>query len=110
MAGIQDHGMTLINRSPGAFIVLANVVVFGTIGAEAWMWGTATVAAVAATFVLIIAIALLIGYAAVRMMDDSVSTPSDRPAVAAPAPEVAPAPVAPAARPVARRRTFAHPA
>lgn len=62
--------MSFIDRSPGAFIVLANVVVYGVVGAEIWMWTASSVAAVAVTLALIVACAAFICRAALSLMDD----------------------------------------
>jgi hypothetical protein len=89
--------MSFLDRSPGAFIALANLVVYGVVAAEIWMWTAASVAAVASTLLLIIVCAGFICRAALRLMDDGASA---RPA---PAPVVEAEPVA-VERPVAPRR------
>lgn len=67
--------MWLIDRSPGAFIVLANLVVFGVIGVEIWMWTAASVPAVAFTLLLIAAVAGVICRATLHLMDDAAPGP-----------------------------------
>jgi hypothetical protein len=61
----------LIDRSPGLFIVLANVVVFGVIGVEVWMWTAASVLAVAFTLLLIATFAGVICAVTLRLLDDA---------------------------------------
>jgi hypothetical protein len=101
--------MWLIDRSSGAFIALANLVVYGVIGVEIWMWTAASVLAVAFTLVLIAAVAGVICRATLHLMDDAAPGPvpgsvpvrvaapaalAVTPAPAAPAPAPAPAPAA----------------
>jgi hypothetical protein len=99
--------MNYVNRSPGTFIVFANLVVYGVICVEIWMWTAATTAVVAATLALIAICAALICRSVLVLMDDdeaddiagvqAAAAPAPAPAAAAPA---APRPVrAPAARP-----------
>jgi len=68
--------MRYLDRSPGAFIVLANLVVYGVIGVEIWMWTVASVAAVAVTLALIAVVAGVICHSAVSLMDDGISVPA----------------------------------
>lgn len=79
--------MFLINRTPGGFIALANVVVYGVIGLEIWMWTVASVAAVAGVLVFIALCAVLICRSVVHLMDDDApqipkptATPDPQPA------------------------------
>ncbi|WP_205696888.1 hypothetical protein [Conexibacter sp. SYSU D00693] len=91
--------MKLIDRSPGLFICAAFAVVYGVIGVEAWMWTAASVAAVAGTLTLIIAVALAIGTAFYKLLDDGTD--------AQPVPAATPEPVE---RPQAVRVPAARPA
>ncbi len=75
--------MLLINRSPGMFIVLANLVVFGVIGVEIWMWTAASTLAVAFTLTLIAVCAGVICLSAVRLLDDATGLPATAPVAAA---------------------------
>ncbi|UTI64910.1 hypothetical protein NBH00_01580 [Paraconexibacter antarcticus] len=59
----------LIDRSPGLFIALANVVVFGVVGVEAWMWTASSVLAVAFTLLLIVTVAGGICAVTLRLLD-----------------------------------------
>jgi hypothetical protein len=61
---------SLIDRSPGAFIVLAHGVVFGVIGLEAWMCVSGSMLFLTGVMALILVVALLIGRAVWRLMDD----------------------------------------
>lgn len=63
--------MPLIDRSAGGFIALANVIVFGVVGAEIWMWTVATTAAIAVTLALIAVVAGVICAAVLHVMDDA---------------------------------------
>jgi hypothetical protein len=85
--------MPYINRSPGTFIVFANLVVYGVICVEIWMWTVATVAAITVTLVLIALCAGLICRSVLVLLEDGADEPA-----AAPVPALAPP--APAARPV----------
>lgn len=86
--------MTYLDRSPGAFIALATLVVYGVVSVEIWMWTVASVAAVAVTLTLIAVTAVLICRSVLHLMEDGTSAP-----VASPTPSAAPRAVAaPAAR------------
>jgi hypothetical protein len=111
--------MLLINRSPGMFIVLANIVVFGVIGVEIWMWTAASTLAVAGTLALIAVTAGVICLSAVHLIDDASGIEPKAAPVAQPTPEpvfmtssaVSPADVSvavPAAARAPRTRTVAH--
>lgn len=94
-------------------MIVANVVVFGVVAAEIWMWNAASVAAVTVTLALIVVCAGFICRAALSLMDDGTTTAA--PAVAETVvPEEAPAPAAVPAvtveRPVARRVGSVRPA
>jgi len=99
--------MPLIDRSPGAFIVLANTVVYGVVGAEIWMWTASSAAAVAVTLALIAVCAGCICFATLRLMEDGV-TPVEATDVADEPVVQEAAPVLP--RPTVRRVGPAHPA
>lgn len=94
--------MPLLDRSPGAFIALANLVVYGVVCVEIWMWTAASVAAVAVTLTLIAVCAGLICRAVLHLMDDGVTTAeptASRIAVPSRAAPTADAPTAATARP-----------
>jgi len=87
--------MTYLDRSPGAFIALATLVVYGVVSVEIWMWTVASVAAVAVTLTLIAVTAVLICRSVLHLMEDGTSAAP----VASPTPAAAPRAVAaPAAR------------
>lgn len=90
--------MPLLDRSPGAFIALANLVVYGVVCVEIWMWTAASVAAVAVTLTLIAVTAALICRAVLHLMDDGVSP------APAPVPRPVATPAAQEASPSARSR------
>jgi len=94
--------MSLINRSPGMFIVLAALVVYGVIGIEIWMWVSATVFAVAVTLLLIAVTAGLICRGVLRLMDDSAADAP--PAIGALPKAVRERPAVAAGRPALARR------
>ena len=90
----------LIDRSPGLFIVLANVVVYGVIGVEAWMWTASSVLAVAFTLLLIATLAGVICAVTLRLLDDAAPAPTSTISRAAQP--------TPAARPVRERPATGH--
>jgi uncharacterized protein (DUF983 family) len=83
--------MKLADRSPGLVIVLAGVVVYGTILIEIGMWMVASWIAMASTLVLAIVLALAIA----RWFDGLVSDGATATAEAKPAPAPAVQPVDP---------------
>jgi hypothetical protein len=65
---------SLIDRNPGAFIVLAHGVVFGVIGLEAWVCASGSMLLLTGVMGLILVTAVLIGRAVRRLMDDEDGT------------------------------------
>ncbi|HYF25924.1 MAG TPA: hypothetical protein VD931_09320 [Baekduia sp.] len=88
--------MHLPDRSPGLFIIAAFALVYGVIAVEAWMYATATFAAVAITFALIVVLALyLVSYFHHLLEDEDgepvaapVEAPARAPQAARPAPSL----------------------
>lgn len=96
--------MLTIDRSPGQFIVWSNLVVYGVIGTEIWMWTAASVLAVAFTLALIATIAGLICRGMNRVLEERADVPAPLGADAAPA-----APAVAAASPAAAAAVAAAP-
>jgi hypothetical protein len=71
--------MSSINRSPGAFIVLCAVMVYGVIGLEIAMWNVAAVVAVAVVLLVVIGLAVVILLAALRLIDEATDETSSPP-------------------------------
>ena len=103
--------MSLINRSPGAFVVLASVVVYGVVCAEIWTWTVASTAAVVSTFVLIGIVAAVICRSVLVLLDDATDTVAFAAVAVVPArPAAVPARApARAARPATPRPAAARP-
>jgi hypothetical protein len=95
--------MSLLDRTPGGFIALANVILYSVVLVECWMLTTASIAAMVATLTLVIVVAALLCRWMLNLLgpeDHALDYEPKR--VKAPVP--AAAPITPARpRPVARR-------
>lgn len=73
--------MSLIDRTPGGFITVANIVLFGVVALEAWMLTTGSALAMYATLALVVAVA-----GALCVWMSSLLGPEDHPEEVAPVP------------------------
>jgi hypothetical protein len=101
--------MSLLDRSPGGFVAVANTILYAVVLLEIWMLTTASIAAMAFTLAVIVVIAALLCRWMLRLMG-----PEDHALDYAPQPVRAARPVAtPRPAPVlrsgvARRHPIAH--
>jgi hypothetical protein len=79
-AWIDRHDMSFLDETPGGFIAVANLILYGVVGVEIWMLTSASMAAMIATLALIIGVAALL----CRWMNGLLSTESPMRAVEAP--------------------------
>lgn len=91
-------------------MIVANVVVYGVVAAEIWMWTAASVAAVAVTLSLIVVCAGFICRAALNLMDDGATTAAVTAAEVVVEAAPVEVPAVSAERPVARRVGSVRPA
>jgi hypothetical protein len=105
-AGTDHLGMSLLDRSPGGFVAVANTILYAVVLLETWMLTTASMAAMVMTMGVIIVVAAWLCRWMLNLLgpEDHALDYEPQPARAAkPATVPAPAPAAPArvvARPV----------